>query len=246
MGKLIDRNIKVPLHYQIYLDILKRIQTGEFRPGEKLPSESELQKIYEVSRITVRSAVEMLAQEGIVKKHRGGKGTVVCHGKYLYDAGKLTSFTDDAKLYGEHAGSELIDFMELVPYSHVADQLGLRRGEKVYYIERKRYRQNIVVGIHKAYIKKINRLKLEREQFTPDASLYALLRENEIIPSTAQEIIKVKVPSERILRLLQMPSGKAVFCKERITYIEGKKPFEYVEMYYNPDYYQYKIELRLN
>ena len=78
INSVIDKKIKVPLHYQIYLDMLKKIQGGEFKPGEKIPSEAELERIYDVSRITVRGAVEMLAQEGIVEKNRGKKGTIVC------------------------------------------------------------------------------------------------------------------------------------------------------------------------
>ena len=78
MDVVINKNIKVPLHYQIYLDILRKIQDGILIPGEKLPSEPELERIYDVSRVTIRSAIEMLSQEGLVKKNRGKQGTVVC------------------------------------------------------------------------------------------------------------------------------------------------------------------------
>ena len=46
INSVIDKKIKVPLHYQIYLDMLKKIQGGEFKPGEKIPSEAELERIY--------------------------------------------------------------------------------------------------------------------------------------------------------------------------------------------------------
>lgn len=246
MESIIDKKIKVPLHYQIYLDILKKIQSGVLREGEKLPSEKELEQIYGVSRITVRSAVEMLAQEGIVEKNRGKKGTVVCHSKHIYDMRKLTSFTDDMHLYGKQASSQLLDFQELVPRKKVAEQLELAEEETVYYIERKRYCQDMVVGLHKAYIKKTAGLILKAEEFLPDVSLYALLRENGIIPTTACEILEVKTPSERILNILGLPSKTAVFHKERVTYTGNRNPFEYVEMFYNPECYQYKVELRLD
>nr|WP_296264909.1 GntR family transcriptional regulator [uncultured Merdimonas sp.] len=246
MESIIDKKIKVPLHYQIYLDILKKIQSGVLPPGEKLPSEKELEEIYGVSRITVRAAVEMLAQEGLVEKNRGKKGTVVCRSKHTYDMRKLTSFTDDTKLYGESASSELLDFRELVPRKKIAEALKLEEGEEVYYIERKRYRQDMAVGLHKAYIKKIPGLELRAEQFVPDVSLYALLRENNIVPTTAQELLEVKTPSERILNILRLSPKTAVFHKERVTYSGNREPFEYVEMFYNPDCYQYKVELRLD
>ena len=77
MAVVIDKKIKVPLHYQIYLDLLKKIQTGVLKAGEKLPTEAELEEMYGVSRITVRGAIEMLAQEGLVEKNRGKRGTIV-------------------------------------------------------------------------------------------------------------------------------------------------------------------------
>ena len=51
MAVVIDKKIKVPLHYQIYLDLLKKIQTGVLKAGEKLPTEAELEEMYGVSRI---------------------------------------------------------------------------------------------------------------------------------------------------------------------------------------------------
>ena len=246
MAVVIDKKIKVPLHYQIYLDLLKKIQTGVLKAGEKLPTEAELEEMYGVSRITVRGAIEMLAQEGLVEKNRGKRGTIVCQSKYVYNVEKLTSFTDDAHLYGESASSELLVFDELIPKKHIAEKLKLSPEELVYYIERKRYRQGVVVGLHKAYIKKMSGLCLNREQFIFDTSLYNLLGRSGIIPKTAEEILAVKIPSERILNVLGLKSHTAVFYKERVTFTENKIPFEYVEMFYNPDYYQYKIELCLD
>ena len=45
MDSVIDKKIKVPLHYQIYLDLLKKIQNGLLKPGERIPSEPELERI---------------------------------------------------------------------------------------------------------------------------------------------------------------------------------------------------------
>lgn len=246
MSSVIDKTIKVPLHYQVYLDLLKKIQSGVLKSGQRIPSETELEQIYGVSRVTVRGAVEMLAQEGLVEKNRGKKGTVVCKAKHVYDMKKLTSFTDDVHLYGERASSELLDFQILVPREHIAQVLKLKEGEQVYYIERKRYRQDVVVGLHKSYIKMIDGLKLERDMFGADVSLYEILKENGIVPTTASEVLEVKKPSERILGVLGLKPQTAVFYKERITYSGDKNPFEYVQMFYNPDYYQYKVELRLD
>lgn len=243
---LIDRNIKVPLHYQMYLDLLKRIQSGKLAPGDKLPPESQLEKIYGVSRITVRRAVEMLAQEGLVEKHRGKRGTVVSGAKHDYDIAKLTSFTDDAELYGDRPSSELVGFAEVMPGDHVAEALQLDAGCRVYQIDRKRFRTGVVVGFHRAFIKRIGGLTLSADAFTPDASLYEMLEEQGVVPSTASEVLEVRTPAPEIMNVLGLPHGSAVFYKERVTRTAGGVPFEYVEMYYNPEYYRYKVELQLD
>lgn len=245
MGVVINKNIKVPLHYQIYLDILRKIQDGILIPGEKLPSEPELERIYDVSRVTIRSAIEMLSQEGLVKKNRGKQGTVVCEAKHSYDIKKLTSFTDDVHQYGENARSKLLSFKLMEPGHKISSLLHLEQGQQVYFIERIRYRQGDMVGLHRSYIKRENNLTLKEEDFTPDASLYAMLKKGGIQPTTATEILEVKIPDKQVADILQLEPKVAVFYKERVTYSEGRRPFEFVEMYYIAEYYQYKIELKL-
>ena len=67
-----------------------------------------------------------------------------------------------------------------------------------------------------------------------------------MIPTTASELLEVKTPPAPILNKLGLKPQTAVFYKERVTYSGEREPFEYVEMFYNPDYYQYKVELRLD
>src|SRR6516164_7428856 len=66
----------VPLYYQAQHTISQRISRGEYAPGSQLPSESELSRELGVSRVTVREALRVLAQEGLLVKVQG-KGTFV-------------------------------------------------------------------------------------------------------------------------------------------------------------------------
>ncbi|RRD93997.1 GntR family transcriptional regulator [Clostridiales bacterium COT073_COT-073] len=67
---------QVPLYEQIYIKILEEIKNGKYRPCQKLPSEKELADFYHVSRITVKKAMGMLAEENRVIRLRG-KGSFV-------------------------------------------------------------------------------------------------------------------------------------------------------------------------
>ena len=73
-----DREDRYPLTLQEQLraDLLQQIENGTYAPGDQLPTESELVEAYGVSRVTVRAALAMLVEEGVLVKRRG-KGTFV-------------------------------------------------------------------------------------------------------------------------------------------------------------------------
>ncbi len=72
----IDRDSPVPIYYQIETDLRKRILRREWEPNQKLPTEAELAREYDVSRLTLRQALAELEKDRIIKKQRG-RGTVV-------------------------------------------------------------------------------------------------------------------------------------------------------------------------
>lgn len=72
----IDRNSPIPIFRQLKDDLLLLIESGKFTQGEKIPTESELQDLYGVSRATVRSAVSELEMEGYLERIQG-VGTLV-------------------------------------------------------------------------------------------------------------------------------------------------------------------------
>ncbi len=76
MIKKVDKEIAVPAYQQIGQMILKQLGSGKIKPGEKIPSESQLCEICSVSKITVRQAVSSLVDDGLLKKVPG-KGTFV-------------------------------------------------------------------------------------------------------------------------------------------------------------------------
>ena len=76
--KTVDRGSKEKLYVQIYSIILEKIENGEWPLGTQIPSEDELCRIYDVSKVTVREAIQELAREGYLKRQQG-KGTFVLY-----------------------------------------------------------------------------------------------------------------------------------------------------------------------
>jgi GntR family transcriptional regulator len=84
----------VPLHHQVYLDLVSALDSGEWRPGDRLPPERELAQRYGCSLITVRRALSELAREQRIERTRG-RGTFVLHPRLDLNFGGNRSFTDE-------------------------------------------------------------------------------------------------------------------------------------------------------
>ena len=83
----------VPLHHQVYLDLRRALDAGEWRPGQQLPTERDLADQYGCSLITVRRALDELVREGRIERTRG-RGTFVLHPRLDRDIAARASFTD--------------------------------------------------------------------------------------------------------------------------------------------------------
>jgi GntR family transcriptional regulator len=242
---IIDKGSKLPLHFQIFEDIKVKIESKHLQAGDKLPSESELQNLYDVSRITVRRAIQDLENEGYVKKSQG-RGTIICNPKQKYDLKRLSSFSEDVKEHGEISSSIIRDF-KIVKVDHkIAYSLGISEGDEVYYLERSRLSGETIVGLHKAYIKKTNDFSLDRTEFDETTSLYETLKRKGIRLKHANEILEAQIPDKEIQRSLGIPNNIPIFFKERTTFDHTGVPIEFVKMYYRSDVYQYKVTLDMN
>ena len=143
-----------PKYYTVKIDLLNRINTGEFKCGDKLPSESELVNIYHVSRITIRKALEELVADRVVYRVQG-KGTFV----------QNTTESKESR-YRESIGScsNLIRSFHMIPTrriinrkvvpcpADVAQRLSLAAGTPVLLYERVYYGDDDPAIYGKSYI----------------------------------------------------------------------------------------------
>ena len=95
-----------PLYIQLKNRLISKIQTGALLPGDKLPSESELQREYGMSRVTVRNAMAELEVGGFIVKVQG-KGSFVAQPDMLQLPSGVMSFTGNAKMQGIRLTTEV-------------------------------------------------------------------------------------------------------------------------------------------
>lgn len=132
---MIDATSPVTKYYQLKDILVKNIQDGKWPPQSRMSSENELCEAYNVSRVTVRKAIDLLVQEGYVYTIKG-KGTYV-KGKYIEQP--LThfySFREDLRSRGVSTYSTMRHF-DIVPAdARLAADLNIRQDDNVFCIER--------------------------------------------------------------------------------------------------------------
>lgn len=136
MGKL-NKESSVPLYQQLMEVIQNQILNGELKENDRIPTEIELSREYDVSRITVRKAVELLVEEEILVK-RQGIGTFVSQKKLCRNINGFMGFTQSCLAEGNTAGAQLVS-AELAEATMVdAEELKIQEHEKIIKIVRVR------------------------------------------------------------------------------------------------------------
>jgi len=142
MSSIINPNSCIPMYKQV-LDVLnEKITRGEFRPGDKLPSEADLMQYFGVSRITVRAALAELVEDGILTRSQG-KGTFVAPQKIAYPAMDLPGFNRSCIIAGKKPSTKLLEKGWCYPSEKQAAFWGISSNEKIIYSKRLRFMDGV-------------------------------------------------------------------------------------------------------
>ena len=137
----------VPLYEQLMNILEHDIRTGKYSPGDRIMTESELSKKYGISLITVRKAISLLTEKGLLIKKQG-KGTFVAKPKYSRNIRRLSGFTQMCEQMGVVPGGRMLDNRLIAADEKTAKKLGVAPGSDIIYIHRLRYANNEPVIIN--------------------------------------------------------------------------------------------------
>lgn len=235
----------VPKYHQLYEILRQQIEEGLWKPHEAIPPERELESRYNVSRTTVRQALNMLVAKNFLYRAHG-KGTFVARPKRQYSLQLLLSFTDELRMRGLEPGQRLLSLGREKPSAEVRKQLELPSTVlDVLKIERLRLADNEPIGIHTAYLPLSADQELTESDFEEEGSLYTLLEANfNLIVAEADEIIEATIADEREATLLEVPVASPLLLVERTTWSHLRRPMEFVKMLYRADHYTYATHMK--
>lgn len=243
-----QRRAHEPLYHQLKRALLEQVDQDGLLPGDRFPSEAEIEAKYRVSRSTVRQAVQHLVLEGRLQRIQG-KGT------FLADVGLihttfLTSFTENMQEQGHEPSREVLEVETQPMPPRVARELGLAEGSDrldALYLLRVLLVDGQPVGLAETWLP-LSTLGervdvLTRENLT-DSSLYALLRtEVGLELRDGRETVYVLAADSRISAALNCAHGAPMLAVDRTTFGREGEPVEFTHLTFDGARYRYRSSL---
>ncbi|MEM5427118.1 GntR family transcriptional regulator [Cupriavidus oxalaticus] len=215
-----------PLYQQIKALIMRSLQSGEWKPGEMIPSEMELAARYKVSQGTVRKAIDELAAENLVAR-RQGKGTfVTTHHEDVVKFRFLRLVPDEGEPH--YGASHVLECKRLRAPAEIARLLDIRTGDSVVQIRRVLNFSGESTVLDEIWLLGANFKGLTAEKLTEwKGPMYALFEaEFGTRMIRASEKIRAVAADETAAELLSVPVGSPLLSVERVSYTYGDRPVE--------------------
>lgn len=227
-----------PLYLQLVERIAGAIACGQLRDGQALPPERVLSEQLEISRTTVRKALDELITRGLVTS-RHGSGNFVST-RLEQPLARLSSFSEDMLARGRRPGFTWLDRGCYAPSPEETIALGLAAGEMVARFVRVRLADDEPLAIERASIA----ARHLPEPTAVQGSLYAALAERDLRPVRALQHLRAAAASESDARLLGVETGSPVMATMRYGYLADGRPVEFTRSVYRGDRYDFVAEMR--
>ncbi len=238
----VDRSSPVPLYFQLKDTLLTLIQEGKFKEGDLIPTERELGEKFQVSRITVRRAIDELSRKGYLATQQG-KGTFVTKPKIERSMRQMKSFSTAIMDEGHYPGSRLLSLRHEQATREVASFLNIDEGDWVWAVERLRFADDEPLGLSLVYLNLPPDVFLTPAELDQEVSLWSILEKKGVTLAESEESIQAILADEQQAELLQVKVGFPLLLVEGVVYNEQTTPIEYHQVFNLGDRYKYSLQI---
>lgn len=239
----IDRDAYIPLYVQVMNAILEYIESGGGEPGEQLPSEPELCRMFDISRTVIRQALKELEIEGLIYRSKG-RGTFIAEPKIresLFQ--ELTGFYQDMEAKGLRPVSQVLKQEVVQPTSKIAKLLKISEEAPVIEIERLRFVNDEPIVLVSSYLPYALVPSLEKVDLRHQ-SLYAFLEKTHGLQiARGRRILEAVRASAMEANLLQVKKGSPLLMLDSVGYLADGVPLEYYHALHRGDRSRFEVEL---
>lgn len=235
----LDPNSSKPLHQQAEDLLRMMIQQEEYRKGKLLPNEVELSKELNISRNTLRQAINKLVFEGLLIRKKG-YGTTVAPQNVMSNARNWMSFSQEMYAQGMIVQNFELHISRKAAPQEAAEFFNVPETNRLLCLERLRGRPNLPFVYFISYFNPAIPMTGEEDMTMP---LYESLRNNYgIVVKTSREMIYARGASAEMAAKLDINEGEPILIRKRFVFDVNDVPVEYNIGYYRADSFTYSIE----
>ena len=235
-------SVPSPRYVQIAESFLRRIEAGELKAGERLPPERELGKTLGVTRSTIREALDILEDRGLLVRQQG-QGTFIAAPKIERQAAKLVPFTKGMEKRGFKTQNKMIALKNIAAEASVAEDLGIRVGDPVFFIHRVRLINGEPVLMERLFVPGARFERLDSFDFSA-RSLYEVMdTEYGVQVSRARQSLEPVAASAAEAELLEIPTGAPMMLERRLAYDNDGHAVEYARDLFRGDRFRFVTEV---
>ena len=226
----------IALHKQISDWLKQQIETGALASDEKLPSENELSKKFDVSRVTVRRALQTLENEQLIYRCQG-LGSFVTDQRTHQSFSILNDFTEELEGSGLEASSKLISFeqVDISDQKNLLSYLDIENKKIAVQIERVRLGDGEPIAYDITWMPIFYGQLIEGYDLE-ETTIFTILEEEFDIPiEKGCYRIEASMADEKLAKHLNIDPQTPLLLMNRISYTIGEKPVYYQKRYYRND-----------
>ncbi|SAL72812.1 GntR family transcriptional regulator [Caballeronia peredens] len=232
----------IPLYAQIKDTLRADILDGRYAPHSRMPSESELQAMFEVSRITIRQALGDLQKEGLIFKVHG-KGSFVSQPKAFQNVTSLQGFAEAMSETGHEIVNRVAQFRFAPASADVAARLGVAVGSPVAEIHRVRLLNRSPVSYEVTFLSEALGRQLKRAELAT-RDIFLILENDCAVPlGHADLAIDAIAATPAIAEALDVKKGAPLLRIERLTHDAHGQPVDFEYLYFRGDTFQYRLRI---
>lgn len=228
-----------PLYVSVMNELQKSIESGAYATGEKLPTESELCRLFSVSRITIRQALNLLQEKGYITRKQGSGTYVVYNRSYavVKHSARIVPFSEEMAEAGMACSAHVIS-LELVDAPRkLACELNLKIGEQVSVYERVMMGDGCPITLERGHMP---------VRYFPDLSVSVLQgskiayieRQRGIVIGCNHTTIDAILPDERVGKLLGIDANTPLLKMTQIMLDAEGLPIDKTVILFNPRIYE--------
>lgn len=233
----LNRGTDIPLYQQLAEELKTQIRSGELRENERIMTEMELSEKYQISRITVRKALELLVDEEILTRKRG-IGTFVSGKKLERNMNRFMGFTQNCEMNGKKAGTKFLSAEIIKARASDMKYLNLEGDDKVLSIRRLRYCDDAPVIVEENHFPRKYAYLLAEDL---NGSLHAILSAHGVCLKDGVKKLGICYATKEEAALLGVTENEALLISKDTTFDDKNEAVYHGKNIINPERYEFNI-----